>query len=131
MPNETFYIGDDGLVSVDGTEITSAYSVTIPRERTDIESADRASDRVKHRSGKMDGNPSISCVYKPDDAGVAALFTAVDDNDPVHIVIKADAEDTDSIEDAEYNVQSSSVEQPLEERQEVEFELTYYDEYTG
>jgi hypothetical protein len=123
---EVFLIGDDASVSIDSVEIASAQSVEFNKSRTDITSAARGSDRMAHRGGKLDVTMSIDVRVEPGDAGLAALLSAVDSNSVVQITVTS--EDGDTLEDANFVVLDTTLDQPLEEEQTGSFDLAFHSE---
>jgi hypothetical protein len=121
---ETFLIGDDGSATWDSTEITSAQSVTFNKERPEIESRARGSDNVAHRAGKLKSTCSVDVRVEPNDAGLAALLSSIDNNSEAALVVTR--EEGDEIENANYVALSCNEEQPLEEGQTASIELAFH-----
>lgn len=124
-----FLIGDDGILTWDGTEVDSAESVSFNRERSEIEKRDRGSDKVAHRTGKDKRTLSIEGVVKPSDAGLAAMETDYDNNDEAPLVVKRDTDD--ELENANYIITSLNEDEPLEEGQSFSVECAYHSEVSS
>lgn len=126
--SKQFLIGDDGAVFWNDIEITSAQSVSFGDSRTDITSNARGSDRTYHRSGKRDSTFTLNVRVEPNDDGLAALLYSFNNNE--RGVLKVDADDGDSLEEASYIVNDAGGDQPLEDEQTYSIELAYHSDET-
>jgi hypothetical protein len=81
---------------------------------------------MAHRGGKLDVTMSIDVRVEPGDAGLAALLSAVDSNSVVQITVTS--EDGDTLEDANFVVLDTTLDQPLEEEQTGSFDLAFHSE---
>lgn len=134
---EVYLIGDDGEFLVDDVECTSAQTVTLNFERTEIDSNARGSDRTATRSGKLKVGCELGVRVEPNDAVLASLIAAIKDPDTdnrkLKITIKAGDEGAadDPLEEGYYTPLTTNLEQPLEEEQTGSISLSYHSEVTS